>query len=144
MTAYYIQSGVVGNCILFWRKGNSGYTCDVNDAEEFTEERARRQVEMRPDTDVAWPMEHIRAVMQSHVNVDRADWNVRIKGVVPPPRVRSSCGLSPDDHAERMAEIEAQDDRGSSGSGTVSAQASILPAVNHNARLIALHRETKP
>jgi len=31
---YYIQDtrSVVGNCALWWRKDDQGYTCDIDDA----------------------------------------------------------------------------------------------------------------
>jgi hypothetical protein len=37
---YYVQNvdaGYVGNCLLWWRKGGSGYTCDLSQAEKFDE-----------------------------------------------------------------------------------------------------------
>jgi len=41
MRQFYIQrhaSGYVGNLLLWWRKGHSGYTCDINDAQVFDED----------------------------------------------------------------------------------------------------------
>lgn len=39
---YYLQDTrqYVGNCILLWRKGNAGYTCNLDDAAVFTKEDA--------------------------------------------------------------------------------------------------------
>ena len=37
---YYVQNieaGYVGNCLLWWRKGGKGYTCDLNQAQKFDE-----------------------------------------------------------------------------------------------------------
>ena len=92
---YYMQSGIVGNCILFWRKGSAGYTCDVTEAEEFTEERAISQIAQRPGEDIAWPVEHIREVMQLHVHVERADHALRLKVDRPKP-VKRSCNRHSD------------------------------------------------
>jgi len=57
---YYLQDsrGYVGNDILFWAKGGSGYTTDVSNAEIYTKERAYRQHACR-ETDVPWPKEYI-------------------------------------------------------------------------------------
>jgi len=35
---YYLereQSGYVGNCLLWWRSGHCGYTCDLADAADY-------------------------------------------------------------------------------------------------------------
>ena len=39
------QAGHVGNNILFWRKNGNGYTCDIDDAEHFTEFYAKEYAE---------------------------------------------------------------------------------------------------
>ena len=31
-------SGYVGNCLLWWKKGTRGYTCDLHEAEVFDSE----------------------------------------------------------------------------------------------------------
>jgi len=41
---YYIwakNKGYVGNCVLFWGKNRSGYTCDLSKAGKYTEEDAK-------------------------------------------------------------------------------------------------------
>jgi len=42
---YYLQDTrqYVGNCILFWSKGNAGYTCNLDNAAVFTKEEAYRR-----------------------------------------------------------------------------------------------------
>jgi hypothetical protein len=67
---YFIQDArrgsVVGNCASWWRENGHGYTCDLNDAGTFTGSHARG---LRY-SDVAWPVEHVRAHAVTHVRVD--------------------------------------------------------------------------
>lgn len=37
---YYLQNGVVGNDMLFWRKDGEGYTTNLEEAEVFTKKEA--------------------------------------------------------------------------------------------------------
>lgn len=48
---YYLQDirQYVGNCMVFWRRGRSGYTTDLSDAEVFTAEAAFHQNSIRPE-----------------------------------------------------------------------------------------------
>lgn len=41
---YVIQSGWVGNSMLFWRNGRAGYTTDFDSVHKFTLEEAQRTV----------------------------------------------------------------------------------------------------
>lgn len=55
---FLIQNGYIGNAIAWWAKGGNGYTANVDNAETFTKEAARRIV--RSDTRLhAWPHEYI-------------------------------------------------------------------------------------
>lgn len=77
---YLMQSDIGGDDMLFWRTDSRGYTFDIDDAEVFTEERARQQVSMRPDVDVAWPLEHIRAKAKRHTSIEDVDHSLAIRG----------------------------------------------------------------
>jgi hypothetical protein len=57
----------VGNSALFWAKGCSGYTCNLDEAHVFTEEEAFRQHECRPEVDWPVPLDVAREHVESHV-----------------------------------------------------------------------------
>jgi hypothetical protein len=69
---YYVQeadgsaSGLVGNCMRFWREGGRGYTCQLGEAGVY---KGRVCLTMRP-TDVPWPVEFIRTHAVLHVRMD--------------------------------------------------------------------------
>lgn len=60
---YYVQeaagdaSGLVGNCMRFWRADGGGYTCQLGEAGVY---KGCVCLTMRP-TNVPWPVEFIRA-----------------------------------------------------------------------------------
>lgn len=56
---YYIQSGYVGNAMLWWRPDAKGYTTDINEAGKYPAERMLSIINNRPDEDVAWEAEYI-------------------------------------------------------------------------------------
>lgn len=59
---YYIQNrnaGFLGNAIMFWRKGCNGYTANLDDAEIFTEEEAKKICKGNPTKNRAWSKEYI-------------------------------------------------------------------------------------
>lgn len=64
---YYLQNGYVGNSILWWAQGRSGYTADITKAHVFTKEEAFAQHKTRK-ADVPWPKEYIDARIKSHVD----------------------------------------------------------------------------
>ena len=57
---FYLQDsrGFVGNDVLWWRKGGSGYTTDLREAETYSADEARRMHYLR-DSDVPWPKDYI-------------------------------------------------------------------------------------
>lgn len=65
---FYMQDSRsnVGSRAMFWRDGG-GYTSNLDEAEQFTRERAVRQYECR-ETDLPWPVEYVRAM--AHIGVD--------------------------------------------------------------------------
>ena len=68
---YYIQSGYVGNAILWWRKDCNGYTANFNEAGRYSKEKALSIINNRPEEDYAW--------LCSHVD-NNLDFNFRLKG----------------------------------------------------------------
>lgn len=63
--------GYVGNCMVWWRKGHHGYTCDINDAHIFTEDELRRRASA--DDLVAYPVEYITSIVSVHVDMQKVD-----------------------------------------------------------------------
>lgn len=65
---YYIQNkGFVGNCLLFWRENGSGYTCDLDDAWQVTEEKAIEICKVRKGEDIMHEVTVVDALAQRHV-----------------------------------------------------------------------------
>ena len=59
---YYIQNadaGYLGNAIMFWAKGRNGYTADLDNSEQFTEEEAKRICLGNPEKNKAWGVGYI-------------------------------------------------------------------------------------
>lgn len=65
---FYLQDSRsnVGSRAMFWRAGG-GYTSNIDEAEQFTRERAVKQYESR-DSDLPWPVDYVRA--RAEVGVD--------------------------------------------------------------------------
>jgi len=59
---YYIQNteaGYLGNAIIFWAKGRSGYTADLNNSHKFTEEEAKKICNGDSEKNKAWAVDYI-------------------------------------------------------------------------------------
>ncbi len=66
---FYIQNkGFVGNCLRWWRAGGYGYTCNLNEAGQFSEAEARRIWNGRPLEDIPWKVEEIDQRAERHVD----------------------------------------------------------------------------
>ena len=65
---YYIidMRSPVGNCALFWRPNNSGYTTQLEEAGLYTREEATSH----RDTDVAVHKDAVAKAVVTHVRVD--------------------------------------------------------------------------
>lgn len=63
---YYVQrqQDKVGNCVSWWRKDNQGYTCNLDEAREFTKAEA---LEALNAGDTPWPVDYVRKRAVSHV-----------------------------------------------------------------------------
>lgn len=74
-TQYYIHDtsrGYVGNCMVWWRKGHHGYTCDIRDAHVFDESELRAYLNGTDDL-VAYPVEHIAPLVKHHIDMQTID-----------------------------------------------------------------------
>jgi len=66
---------IAGNCVLFWAKGRSGYTCELNEAHVFTAKQAFSQHRCRPDVDQPIPLSVARKSAVTHVRREPLnDW----------------------------------------------------------------------
>lgn len=63
MEYYYIRNeGYSGNALMWWKRGG-GYTCDIRQAEMFTEEEAKKICE-RPE-DSAYNFKYINNLIEA-------------------------------------------------------------------------------
>ena len=69
---YYIErhaSGRVGNCLLFWKRDDNGYVCDLKDARIFTEEEASELIEKDGGVKyTAWNKHELDIISAEHVD----------------------------------------------------------------------------
>ena len=81
---YYIQrhaSGYVGNCLLWWRKGGHGYTCDLNDAEIFDgDDDSFKDIADNNSKYTAWEKEYIDSSVERHISSESVDF--KRKGII--------------------------------------------------------------
>ena len=73
---FYLQNvsaGYLGNAPLFWRKGGSGYTADIDDLQEFDEAEADQIIRSTQGTHkfVKWPVEAVLASVQKVVDMQK-------------------------------------------------------------------------
>jgi len=67
-TQYYIHDrtrGHVGNCMVWWRRGHHGYTCNVADAHVFTREQALQRIRDADDLS-AYTCDSVMAYAEIH------------------------------------------------------------------------------
>lgn len=76
---YIIQSGYVGNHMLFWKRDNCGYTTNLDDAKLWTEMEAKKQAQDREE-DIAWPLDYLYQVMEACINLERVDHARKYEG----------------------------------------------------------------
>ncbi len=64
MKKYYIRNeGYLGNALMWWAKDSKGYTCDIKQAEKYTEPEARG-ICSRPQ-DSAYECEYIDNLLKA-------------------------------------------------------------------------------
>ena len=78
---YYIQrhaSGYVGNCLIWWRKGGHGYTCDIDDAEVFDgNDEHFKSVAKDKEKYTAWDKDYIDLHISKHVDSEIIDFTFK-------------------------------------------------------------------
>lgn len=72
---YYIQDkrSMVGNSMLWWRKGGLGYGCNLAEAEVFSLERAQALIRSSGYKYRAWPKEYIDQRVSQHVDLQHVE-----------------------------------------------------------------------
>lgn len=65
----------VGDCLLFYRKEGTGYTCDIDDAEEFDRDQAESIVRQTGDKFRMWNKNYIDSVAKRHANSEYVDYS---------------------------------------------------------------------
>jgi len=68
MTIFYLQDSrsYTGNCMTWWKVGG-GYTSDLSQAEQWTQEAAQMQHNHR-ETDIPWPKDYIDGLARPTVD----------------------------------------------------------------------------
>ena len=66
---FYIRSSVTGDCALFWKQGDHGYTMDLRDAALYSREDAERR--MRPGVDETVAEADALQALRHHVDFER-------------------------------------------------------------------------
>jgi hypothetical protein len=70
---FYIQNkGYCGNCLIWWRIGGHGYTCNLDEAWMVTREKAESICSDRPKQDIMWLAEIINGISVRHVTCECA------------------------------------------------------------------------
>lgn len=70
---YYVQSGIVGNDLLLWGLGGSGYTCNIEQAQRYTKEQIVKQFTNGREQDVIWSAAHLEANIKKVVDSQSLD-----------------------------------------------------------------------
>ena len=67
---YYIQDTrqVVGNCLMFWREGNNGYTYNLDEAGMYTLEEAEKICRNRA-SDRMLEKSYVDSLAERHVDI---------------------------------------------------------------------------
>ena len=73
---YLIQKrGYVGNSLLWWRKGNAGYTTNIDEAQTFTQDEAEKIEETSRDK-IAHPKKIVFDAAEKHLNSESGAWRI--------------------------------------------------------------------
>lgn len=68
-SCFYVQNGYVGNSVLWWAKGCSGYTTDIDKAERFSKKDIEEMfLKSKRDEDRVWVAEHVEGHIKKHVD----------------------------------------------------------------------------
>ena len=66
---FYLRVGFCGDCVLFWRRGDHGYTMDLDDAALYSRKEAERRV--RPGVDELLSESAVLQAVRRHVDAER-------------------------------------------------------------------------
>lgn len=65
---YYIQNkGFCGNCLIWWKDGGHGYTCNLDEAWMVPLKKAKEICKSRPNEDFPRPIDEVDKVSSRHV-----------------------------------------------------------------------------
>jgi hypothetical protein len=67
---YYVQDSrsYVGNSILWWGLGSSGYVTQLKDAQKYTKDEILKRFSDGRETDIIWQASHVEANIRTHVD----------------------------------------------------------------------------
>lgn len=65
--------------MLFWRKGNSGYTTNINEAGLYTKEEAQ-SINSNRSTDIPWEENYVKNNLQQ--TCDMQDVDIKYLGIL--------------------------------------------------------------
>ncbi len=101
---------IVGNCVMFWAEGCSGYTCELDKAEVFSAKSAFSQHECRPNIDQPIPLSVARDLVVQHVRrepLNRWIYDNPDPRRTDPPWVAAKRKYEAEKAAEREAECRS-------------------------------------
>lgn len=79
---YYIErhaSGKVGNCLLFWKEDDRGYTCNLSEARVFSYQEATALVDQGGDSKyTAWNKKHLDSISCLHVDCQKLRQHMKL------------------------------------------------------------------
>ena len=78
---FYLQDSrsYVGNDVLWWRHGGSGYTTNLLEAGTYTKDKAQAQHNSR-ETDIPWPKKYIDEKTRPAVDMQYIDRKEALEG----------------------------------------------------------------
>ncbi len=65
---FYVQNGVCGNSMMWWKHDNCGYVCDIQKAKQFTQAEIDKMDSIKEGSKTAWPVEYIDERIQHHID----------------------------------------------------------------------------
>lgn len=68
---FYLQTGIVGNCLYFWAQDGRGYTCHLERAHLFSKEEAIKQAKSMKGFERFWEKEAIETASSLQVDHQR-------------------------------------------------------------------------
>lgn len=72
---FYIQKGYVGNCPLFWAIGDRGYTCKIDNAQQYTKAEILSKYINSSKENRFWPVSYISKHIVKVVDSQNLDYS---------------------------------------------------------------------